>query len=95
MIFDMPGCGGCRSCEMACSFHHVGEFGSSVSSITIIDKEDGIGSRVLLIEEANDQSRACDGCQNLELPLCVQYCKEREPLEAMIEELRNKTVEAT
>jgi len=22
MIFDMPSCGGCRTCEMACSFRH-------------------------------------------------------------------------
>lgn len=91
MIFDMLSCGGCRSCEMACSFHHVGEFRPSVSSIRITDKEDGIGFHVLLVEKADDQHRACDCCQGLEVPLCVQYCKERDVLEGVIKQFGNRT----
>ncbi|GEM_PF-1047219 len=90
MIFDMPSCGGCRSCEMACSFHHVGAFGSSISSLRILDKEGGAGFRVSLLEEANDLGRACDSCEGLQVPLCVEYCRESQILTQILDEFRGK-----
>ncbi len=94
MIFDMPSCGGCRSCEMACSFHHEGAFRASISSIRILDKDDGAGFRVLLLEETNDIGRACDDCKGLaegrDVRLCVEYCKESQTLVRMLNEFRGK-----
>jgi Fe-S-cluster-containing hydrogenase component 2 len=90
MRFDMDTCGGCRTCEIACSFHHCGEFKPSVSSIKILDKEGGAGYTVLLLEEDSDQGKACDGCQGLEKPLCVEYCKEQEKLNEMIRSVTDK-----
>ncbi len=87
MIFEMPACGGCRTCEIACSYHHTGEFNPSISSLKILDKEDGVGYQVMLLEEDEGQSKACDGCQELVEPLCMEYCKEKEELEKMIKEL--------
>ena len=87
MIFDMSACGGCRTCEIACSYHHTGEFNPSISSLKVLDKEDGAGYNVLLLEKDEGQSKACDGCQELEEPLCMEYCKEKEALEKMIKEL--------
>src|SRR4030042_3910750 len=80
MVFDMCSCGGCRTCELACSFHHTGEFIPSVSSLRVLDREDGPGYRGLLITESCGEGIACDGCKNLDVPLCMEYCKEMDDL---------------
>lgn len=90
MKFDMDTCGGCRTCEIACSFHHSGEFNPSISSIKILDKEGGPGYSVLLLEEDCAEGRACDGCQGLKEPLCMEYCKEKEELQKMIDAVMGK-----
>ncbi len=84
MKFEMDTCGGCRTCEIACSFHHSGEFNPSISSIKILDRSGGAGYDVLLLEEDSNEGKACDGCQDLEEPLCMEYCKEKEELQEMI-----------
>jgi len=89
--FDMDTCGGCRTCEIACSFHHSGEFNPSISSIKILDKADSAGYIVVLLEEDSKEGKGCDGCQGLEEPLCVEYCKEKEDLQGMIETVMDKT----
>lgn len=86
MIFDMPNCGGCRTCAIACGFRHTGEFTPSASSLRIVDREDGQGYRVLLLERDQGCARACDGCRDLGEPLCVQYCHEAQELARMIQE---------
>jgi len=90
MKFYMDNCGGCRTCEMACSFKHKGEFIPSISSIKILDKEDGPGFIVLLIEESDGKSIPCDGCKDLDLPLCIQYCNKSEDLEKILRDLWGK-----
>jgi carbon-monoxide dehydrogenase iron sulfur subunit len=74
MIFEMPTCGGCRTCEMACSFKHSGMFVPSMSSLKIVDKDDGSGYRLILLEDSGSQGYACDLCQERDVPLCVEYC---------------------
>ena len=86
MQFQMPSCGGCRTCEIACSFHHRGEFVPSVSSLKILDNKDEPGYSVLIVEETDGQSLACDGCKDQELPLCIEYCRESEDLKKIIDE---------
>jgi Fe-S-cluster-containing hydrogenase component 2 len=86
MIFHMASCGGCRTCEMACSFRHTGEFAPAVSSIRILDKADGHGFEVSLAEDGYEKRRICDGCHGLEEPFCVQYCEKAEDLEAILKE---------
>ena len=86
MIFKMASCGGCRTCEIACSFKHTGEFKPSASSIKILDREDGLGFRVCLFENSTEKSNACDGCANLDEPLCLQYCEKREDLEKILQD---------
>jgi Fe-S-cluster-containing hydrogenase component 2 len=80
MRFDMASCGGCRTCEMACAFHHRGEFVPTVSSLVIVDKENAPGCDVVIVDGPDDQRVACDGCENLEIPLCVEHCKESDDL---------------
>lgn len=83
---DMPSCGGCRTCEIACSFHHTGEYNPSLSSIRILEKEDEAGFRVLLIEEDGTDGFACDGCLGLDRPLCLEVCRERDDLGLILTE---------
>jgi len=86
VIFKMASCGGCRTCEIACSFKHTGEFKPTVSSIRILDREDELGFCVRLIESSTEKSIACDGCVNLDEPLCLQYCEKREDLKDILRE---------
>jgi len=90
MLFDMPTCGGCRTCEIACSYHHIGAFAPSISSIKILNKADGIGYHVLFLEEDGESGRACDGCPGLEVPFCVEVCKKEEELKEMLKQVPKK-----
>lgn len=80
MIFDTEKCCGCRSCEMACSYHHKRLFQPAISSIQILDTEDELGFRIFIAEEDTANHIACDGCKGLDEPLCVKYCSEKEEL---------------
>ena len=91
MLFEMVSCGGCRTCEMACSFHHQGEFIPSLSSIKILERENEPGFLVFLVENMHQGGIPCDGCKNLDVPLCLQYCKEREDLEKMLKDFAGYT----
>lgn len=86
MIFEMISCGGCRTCEMACSFKHKGEFIPAISSIKILDKKNEPGFLVQLLEKSEGQSITCDGCKELEVPLCMQYCQKNEDLEKILKD---------
>jgi Fe-S-cluster-containing dehydrogenase component len=86
MEFDMPSCGGCRTCEMACSYHHRGEFAPALSSLKIQEKAEGPGYLVLLKKTADETGPACDGCRGLKTPLCVDYCREAEDLKEILRE---------
>ncbi len=87
MKFDMPTCGACRTCEIACSYHHTGEFVPSLSSIKIHEKKSCGGFTVELLEEEGSQGKACDGCADQKEPLCMEVCKEKEALGEMINQV--------
>ena len=90
MIFDMPSCGGCSTCELACSFHHTGEFSTESSSLKILDKEGEEGCKVLLVAECDGQSIPCDGCEDLDVPLCMEYCREMDDLGKILNKFEEK-----
>ncbi len=90
MTFDMPGCGGCCTCEIACSFRHTGVFKPSVSSIKIINREDNEpGFRVLIVDSEEEGGIVCDGCKDYEEPFCVEICHKKEDLQKIIKEYLN------
>jgi Fe-S-cluster-containing hydrogenase component 2 len=93
VIFDMPSCGGCRTCELACSFHHTQEFIPSVSSLKVLSKKEGPGYEVLLVAESRGKSIACDGCKGLDVPLCIEYCKEMDDLGKILLTFEEKRVQ--
>lgn len=90
MIFDMPSCGGCKTCELGCSFHHEKVFNPEISSLKILEKDDRRGYKVEILEERQGNRYACDGCKELKVPLCVQYCKEEETLKQFIKDVLKK-----
>ena len=90
MIFETERCGGCRSCEMVCSYHHKGVFQPSISSIKILDTKDELGFAISLAEQDEGKRRACDGCKGLDEPLCVKYCAERDELEGILKKFQRR-----
>lgn len=90
MKFDMASCGGCRTCELACSFHHCGGFVPAISSMKVLEKDEGRGYLVLLKEEPDGNSPACDDCEGLDIPLCLEYCREMDDLYKILQEFKVK-----
>ena len=88
MIIEMATCGACRTCEMVCSYHHTGEFNPHRSSLKIVENPEGPGFLVRLLEETCPEGLACDGCLDLETPLCLEYCREAEDLKAILARFR-------
>ncbi|MBP1920425.1 Fe-S-cluster-containing hydrogenase component 2 [Youngiibacter multivorans] len=71
MFYD--GCIGCHVCETVCSYHHLGRFEPSSSSIEI--KKGSEGNYPMIFFNGKDGKRvSCDLCRGLEEPLCVKYC---------------------
>jgi len=74
LIVNNEICTGCKSCELACSFHHKKIFQPSISSIAVgIDERD----RKISISIYNVESGrhiACDNCIEEKIPLCVKFC---------------------
>ncbi len=77
MIHFMASCGGCKTCEIACNFHHTGVFSFTNSSIRILNKNDEKGYYIEILD-------SCDNCKNEKMPLCMQYCEEKESLEKIL-----------
>jgi len=85
MKYEMLSCGACRTCEIACSFHHTGKYSPSLSSIRIHEKDHGEGNVVELIEIDEGLLMACDGCTNREEPYCMEVCPEKDFLWDLIQ----------
>lgn len=84
MIFEMPGCGGCKTCMLACSYHHRSIFNPSISSFIVHEKSKGKGYSIELVEEDAGLRAKCDGCKDLEVPSCIEYCEKEEELKEIL-----------
>lgn len=87
MEYTMKECGGCVTCEIACSYRHKKEFNHLISSIEIVEKGNAPGYFVRLTQDASGIRIPCDGCldENDE-PLCVRYCPKPTQLKAIIDQ---------
>jgi len=85
MRFEMKDCGGCRTCELACSFRFSGEFCYDYSAIKIIVNDTGDGYFVELIGDPTAPFR-CDACVDIDEPMCVQFCHHKDQLTEFIAE---------
>ncbi len=60
-------CRACKSCMLACSFHHKKMFSPAYSSISVTrNNQNGI------VRWAIDST--CDDCKGEKIPLCQKYC---------------------
>jgi len=75
---------------MACSYHHKEEFNPEVASFQILEKKDGPGYLIWLATENADGRFACDVCEDLDMPLCVEYCVEYDDLFKVLREFDKK-----
>jgi Fe-S-cluster-containing dehydrogenase component len=81
-IIETVKCVGCRSCEVACSFHHRKRFWPAVSSIEVRRREK-TGRFGIVIHTQDEKGRiACDGCG-----FCIDFCTNevRDELAAILE----------
>lgn len=67
IIRDANLCYACKTCQLACSFHHTKAFWPERSSIIVSrnPQEGTIKWRM---------NTSCDQCTNEKEPLCVKYC---------------------
>ena len=71
LYMDTSRCTGCRSCELACSYHHKKVFNPALSSIKIFrDSKDGHIEYYFLA--------SCDLCRLEKIPACVAACSPRD-----------------
>ena len=64
---DSGRCTGCRSCELACSYHSTGTFQPSAASI-LVERDDLEGEIALTLLSS------CDRCVGERDPWCIAYC---------------------
>ena len=74
VTFEAETCVGCRTCELACSFHHTGFFQRGVSSIDITSKMGDLNQLITFYRESVAGRIACDMCKGLDVPLCIRFC---------------------
>lgn len=80
-------CTGCRSCELACSYHHRQVFMPCIASIHVQQRNAGglYDIRLVKYEQAQDGHLACDCAKGKEF--CVNYCPlvARDELKALLQ----------
>jgi len=86
LIYDFPECGGCRTCELACSFYISGDFNIKNSCIRIMEnKNKSIGGFLVnFVEDESSCNFKCSYCLDENEPLCLQYCIQSEKLRELI-----------
>lgn len=89
MKFTFTDCGGCRNCELACSYRLKFEFDPAKAAVEVTEKKGG-GYEVTLHELASGARSACDGCIDLEDPMCVRYCHSPVELKEYIDKIREQ-----
>ena len=60
----------------------------AVSSLKIVEKDDGPGYAVLLKEVTDGDGPACDHCAGLDIPLCMEYCREYDDLYLILQKFK-------
>jgi len=80
-LIDTKNCFGCRSCELACSYHHRKIFQPAISSIEIKRWEKTGKFGIVLHSQQEHGRMACDSCG-----FCLQFCptEARDELRAIV-----------
>jgi ferredoxin len=74
-------CVGCRSCEIACAYHHKKVFSRIIGSIKVARRESEGEFDIVLYRETENGRIACDNCG-----FCLKYCPDiaRDELKAIL-----------
>ena len=77
-------CVGCRTCEIACSYHHKKIFCRRISSIEVLRQEREGRVEIVLYRQAEDGHMACNCAKGDEF--CLKYCQEmaKDELKAIL-----------
>jgi len=67
LFIETSRCTGCRSCELACSYHHAKIFNPAISSIKIYRDSKDVHIEYNFLD-------TCDLCENERMPACVAAC---------------------
>jgi Fe-S-cluster-containing hydrogenase component 2 len=86
MLFEMPNCGNCKTCEIACCYHHTGDFSPAPSSFRVKENPNGKGYLILIADRDEGTEICCDGCKGEEIPLCMEVCEEADVLKGFLKE---------
>jgi len=80
-ITSVSKCTGCRTCEIACSYHHKKIFSPAISSIEVGRAGQEGKFAIVLYEQQENGHIACDRCG-----FCLQYCPvtARDELKAVL-----------
>lgn len=73
-VVEANSCTGCRTCEIACSYHHQKVFQPSIASIEIGEIMGTLKCGITFYLENADGHLACDRCKGEDKPLCIKYC---------------------
>lgn len=75
---DVHKCIGCRTCEIACSYHHRKVFNPKMASLKIRTVEEGPGISIVLYKNLSLREMGkrlpCDYCEGEPIALCEKYC---------------------
>ena len=74
LVFESQRCTGCRACEIACTFHHRGEFGRHGGSLEVRRDADSGKIELVYFLEADTSRPACDLCNSENTARCVEFC---------------------
>ena len=74
IVIDSKHCCGCRSCVLACSYHHTKTFGIKKATSMDIRRRPKEGKfAIVLYKQAEDGHVPCDCAEGSEL--CLKYCE--------------------
>lgn len=73
IVYNSDRCTGCRTCQLACSFHFFQVFSKEVSAIEIKRKHEE-EFKMIVHKEDSGSRKGCDLCKGELEPLCVKYC---------------------
>ena len=80
---DVSKCIGCRTCQIACSFHHKKVFDPGIASLEVRETREWPKVSITLYRDLARRNMgnhlACDDCAGESIALCAKYC----PVEAI------------
>lgn len=74
ITIDRTICAGCHICELTCSFHHLQHFAPRRSSIKIFKHPQTRDIDPMVFYGSEGDRFGCDGCEDLQYPLCAANC---------------------